>query len=170
MNQFLIAADVSNNSNIQQPDGSYWICQNHLMGPPPSGSFSARVLRAVNNPCNSGQTSIIRVGNKYSFAPQRAAKLLYEKLKNGTWPTGGQSMLCQLYFSYSHIVSVLLSSTAKGPFIYRVSGLKVSKVIWLWQTEKIPWILIWWWILFKKGWEFMPQLTDLLNSDVSFQK
>ena len=117
VNQFLIAADVSNNSNIQQPDGSYWICQNHLIGPPPSGSFSARVLRAVNNPCNSGQTSIIRVGNKYSFAPQRAAKLLYEKLKNGTWPTGGQSMLCQLYFSYSHIVSVLLSSTAMGSFI-----------------------------------------------------
>ena len=38
VNQFLIAADVSNNSNIQQPDGSYWICQNHLIGPPPSGS------------------------------------------------------------------------------------------------------------------------------------
>ena len=44
----------------------------------------------------------------------------------------------------------------KKSFFYRVSGLKVSKVIWLWQTEKIPWILIWWWILFKEGWEFMP--------------
>ena len=43
-----------------------------------------------------------------------------------------------------------------NPSSYRVSGLKVSKVIWLWQTEKIPWILIWWWILFKEGWEFMP--------------